>query len=493
MTESASGRIALVLLLAVLVLAAASRPESGPAPSSASAGADRLLERAVVALGGREAMARAGRIQFTHEGTARSVEQARDPSLPATESPRRSRYLIDLDRRRLRLETSTIFPGELELSTLIVLDGPSGFSLDLAGWRIGTDITRIPEVATVASFDAGTRILPHLLLLQVTRYDSTVVDAGVQEVEGERYRVLSYRDVSGAAIGVYLDPATWLVRGYEVRRGAASNLVLWEDYRLAAGVQIPRRSRSFANGEPSEDVRITSLALHATVPDSLVRIPPGYSDPPPAVDPHVAGIGDGVYVLHGMPNDYRSMFVDMGDHVIVAEAPVSPAYGEAALRLIEQTLPGKPVRYVLVTHHHGDHTGAIAPFVERGAVIVAGQGADLALRRQHAALGERLRIETVTTSRTFGGGARRIDVHPVPNPHADGSLVFHLPAQRTLFQGDLLYVPWRGPVPAAFPAAEPLAHLIRSRALDVGTIVGVHGRIATVADLEEAVRLRARQ
>jgi hypothetical protein len=66
--------------------------------------------------------------------------------------------------------------------------------------------------------------------------------------------------------------------------------------------------------------------------------------------------------------------------------------------------------------------------------------------------------------------------------------MMHMPAPKILFQGDMFYLPARGPVPAAFPIVRDLVHQIKVLKLDVDSIVGVHGRPGTMADLHLSVR-----
>jgi hypothetical protein len=52
----------------------------------------------------------------------------------------------------------------------------------------------------------------------------------------------------------------------------------------------------------------------------------------------------------------------------------------------------------------------------------------------------------------------------------------------------MFYLPARGPVPAAFPITKELAGQIKALKLDVNSLVGVHGRPGTIADLGLSIR-----
>jgi len=37
---------------------------------------------------------------------------------------------------------------------------------------------------------------------------------------------------------------------------------------------------------------------------------------------------------------------------------------------VKQTVPNKPIKYVVNSHHHFDHTGGLGPFVAEGTTII---------------------------------------------------------------------------------------------------------------------------
>lgn len=84
------------------------------------------------------------------------------------------------------------------------------------------------------------------------------------------------------------------------------------------------------------------------------------------------------------------MFVEFADFVLAVEAPAeypwletippenmapSSSLGEQYLDIIQSTVPGKPIRYLALTHHHSDHVGGFYPipldyFPPPGRVII---------------------------------------------------------------------------------------------------------------------------
>ena len=174
-------------------------------------------------------------------------------------------------------------------------------------------------------------------------------------------------------------------------------------------------------------------------------------------------LGGGVYLVEDL-GGFDLMFVDLGGEVLAVDAPAAhpfldaiPATNYSAsapvsrdyIAAIRRTLPGLPIKYLVVTHHHSDHLGGLQEFIAAGATIIAPQG-DTSMVRRLAQAPHRLksgvtrggspRIETVNGRRVIAGLLRSVEVYQVgPNPHTSDNLLVWIPGSRTLFQGDLFY------------------------------------------------------
>jgi glyoxylase-like metal-dependent hydrolase (beta-lactamase superfamily II) len=385
----------------------------------------------------------------------------------------------------MRREAEQLFPGGIRFLTLSASTPQGGWGADGLKWRSGTDLQTLDAAGAAASRAQGERMFPHLVLRQAEQAGDSLTSS-----DGRR---LSYRDPAGEQIQLAFDPLTGLMtRAAQMRDGAAQSEVLYGDYERREGVMLPRTVQVLVGGRLQEDVRLGRTRF-GQAPDERFAAPGGYAPPPPAGQPALRALAPGAYVFDHMPAGYRAMLVDAGDHFVLLEAPLNPAYGERQRELIRAMAPDKPVRYVLVTHPHGDHTGGLKPWVEGGAILVAPKGAGVALRRQLATRGvtRPVVIEEVADRRSLGSGAGRVDLYAFAGSHSAGNLIAHLPAADILFQGDLLYVPDRGEPPAAFGITGELMRELRRRKLAPRTFVGVHGRPATRAEAEESLR-RAR-
>lgn len=218
-------------------------------------------------------------------------------------------------------------------------------------------------------------------------------------------------------------------------------------------------------------------------------------------------VADGVWALVSTPLEDRTTLCNggivAGTHgVVVVEAFASPA-GAAWMAGRARALTGRWPDHVVLTHHHGDHTGGAAGFAEgtggggsalyatavtRDTTDAAAAERDLApdapLRRALSTV--RLLPADVATELDLGGRVARIE--PLSG-HTASDAVIRVLDPPVLFCGDLL---WNGMFPNyvdARPSAlsESVARLARS---EPGTVfVPGHGPVAAVDDFTRYRRL----
>src|SRR6185436_7752533 len=90
-------------------------------------------------------------------------------------------------------------------------------------------------------------------------------------------------------------------------------------------------------------------------------------------------------VQHQVGGSHNSLIVEMSSYLIVFDAPVTDGQSNWTLAAAQAKYPATPIRYVVLTHHHMDHAGAIRAYAAQGATLVVGQGAGAHYRKVLAA------------------------------------------------------------------------------------------------------------
>jgi glyoxylase-like metal-dependent hydrolase (beta-lactamase superfamily II) len=232
------------------------------------------------------------------------------------------------------------------------------------------------------------------------------------------------------------------------------------------------------------DVPIDDLAAPAAVRSAAVSAPQ-----PPKIQ--VTQLAKGIWYLAGAGN---STLFEFDDHLTLFEAYGSEANARAIIATARSLVPGKPLRDLIVSHHHFDHTGGFRAAVAEGLTIIAATGNEQFLREIAArpaalfpdALGPTprpLQIRTVDDHLEIKDASMEIDIYRViANSHMADALMVHVPRERLLVEGDLFDVNWEG-----YWWGSSYEDNIRHRNLQVDRDVPVHGRVLPFAEVQQHI------
>ena len=501
--------LAAALLVAPAQLAA--QGPQGPLWDSYSRAAE-VLRQGAEAHGGARAIRGLTTASFRWEGEDYAPTQGRVPSAAwdtaGNGRSTMSDVRVDFARARFAWDREFRFGGGYLNAIRMVGNGKEFLSYNphpdrgMGGTVYQRDTSGTPARRFLPGAVAN---MPVLLIRQALDRSNTLRYLGEQDSGGRREAAITFTTTEGDPVTLYFDAATHLLtRREEMGAGALGDevdAVHFADYETMAGFAVPRRLELRWNGLLTGRQRLVSFAPKAELPDAVFGIPAGYSTPAPGGPPAMVPLGGGAYFVERIGGGYRSLVVDTDEGLVVVDAPLNPDASEAAIALIERTLPGRPIRYVVITHHHGDHIGGIPAYAARGATILVAAGSERYIQRMvsvnrtlgkigaaPAPAAKAPVLEPLAGRRTIGRGERAVHVLNVGSTsHAAAMLAVYVPAQKLLFQGDLLRINYQGGPVASPEATRDLDAIIRRFRLDVQTIGSVHGRNGTMDDLRAAL------
>jgi glyoxylase-like metal-dependent hydrolase (beta-lactamase superfamily II) len=272
--------------------------------------------------------------------------------------------------------------------------------------------------------------------------------------------------------------------------------VSYADYRDFGGVKFPTKIRQSAGGFPSLDLTVTDVrpnaAVDLSVPDSVRQAANPYT--------RVASqkAADGVWYVTG--GSHHSVVIEMKDHVIVVEGPLNDERALAVIAEARTLVPNKPIKYLVVSHHHFDHAGGVRAFAGEGVTLVTHDVSRTFFERVIAApatvspdhlarSGRKAGVEGVRDRRVLSDGTRTVEIRPITGSlHADDLLMVYLPKEKFLIEGDA-FTP---PAPNVAPMSPPnpfnvnLVENIAKQGIAVDQILPLHGRMVPFLELQKA-------
>jgi glyoxylase-like metal-dependent hydrolase (beta-lactamase superfamily II) len=133
--------------------------------------------------------------------------------------------------------------------------------------------------------------------------------------------------------------------------------------------------------------------------------------------------------------------IEMKDHLIVVESPLNDERALAVLAEVKKLSP-KPIKYLVVSHHHYDHAGGVRAFAGEGVTLIVHELSKTYFERilavpatvspDHLAKsGKKVTVEGVRDRRVLTDGTRSVEVrHIAGSLHTDDLLMVYLPKEK---------------------------------------------------------------
>jgi glyoxylase-like metal-dependent hydrolase (beta-lactamase superfamily II) len=362
---------------------------------------------------------------------------------------------------------------------------------------------------------------PGFLKLASTAANATVTQ---RSISGKRYTVVSFPAEQKAPSGVpytisgYIDDQNMVAK---VETRIEENIIgdmlveqTYTGYKDFGGVKFPTRIVQARAGLAWSDLTVADVKANGPAPQPAAAAggrggqgggagagrgaapegrgaqaggpgaPGGGRGAAPAVS--AKKLADGIFMITG---GYRSVAVEMKDHIVLIEAPQSEMTTSNILAEVKKTFPEKPLRYVVNTHSHADHSGGLRAAVDAGATVVTHElnkplfekwfsnPRTLLMPDKMAQSEKKAKFEYMGEKKVLKDSMNTIELYHLKGvTHSEDMIVAYLPKIKTVVEGDAFNAPAaNAPVPQNINGLEKLfASELDRLKIDYTTIIPVH-------------------
>ncbi len=215
-------------------------------------------------------------------------------------------------------------------------------------------------------------------------------------------------------------------------------------------------------------------------------------------------VSGNVYMLEGAGGNIGASIGE--DGIVIVDDQFAPLAEKIQAALKSLGITDKPVRFVINTHYHGDHTGGNAPFSGTGSTVIAqdnvrkrlesggtaGNGGSIKMENKPA---EKAALPIITFEHDVTVHLNGEDIRALhfPSGHTDGDSIIFFPKNNVVHMGDdfvrygfpFVDVSSGGSVQGMIAAMEKASAQLPA---DVKVIPG-HGAISNLDDVREFTKM----
>ena len=360
---------------------------------------------------------------------------------------------------------------------------------DLAWNESGKDM--IPATQDANERAHAIVVSPHGLLRAAFANNATVAK---RTIDGREMTVISFTVPGKHKVVAYANDQNAIEKveslyGHPVV-GDMKVVTYYGPYRDFAGVKFPTKIIQYQDGLPSLDVTVSAVRANPTVD---IAVPGNVRSTPVTVKSEK--VADGVWFIGG--GSHNSVLIEMKDYLIVIEAPLDDVRSSAVMGEVKKLVSGKPVKYLVNTHHHIDHSGGVRAYAAEGITIVTHELSrpffEKALANTWTLSPDRLAkskkkpvFQTMGDNMVLTDGARSVELYQiVGSGHHDGLVMAYLRKEKLLVEADA-FSPFGVPK-TPNPYSVNLEANVRRLNIDVERILPLHGEIVPYVELMKAI------
>jgi len=444
-------------------------------------------------MGGAANLNKIDDISFSLSGMLHARNQSWQSTTAFDKFPIETKVVLDIQKDRVSWEQKNSLPGGLFFANRNVASrAEAGFNLNLE--RKNHTVT--PANAPVLGL--ASRLVPVYFLKKLLEQKVSLRSLGEANFNGKKHDLVSVV-WNTQVFTLYFDSATKLLSKQETvfpdpAAGDDFGEFILADYQSFQGLQLPTKYQQRQSGKLVRESNFTDYQFNQKPDESLFKLPADY--------PFFANtafavrkLAENVYLAEGAAGgSYRVLFVGLKDGILVVDAPGNSQVSTQIIGEIKKAIPNKLIKYLVLTHFHGDHTGGTRPYIAEGAKIIT-------TAKNRNFFEEMAKAEFTISPDVLSQAPKMPDfmfvedshtfevepiviVRNIKSVHAEDMYLVHLPKEKLIFQSDL----YNWPTNAVTDSTVDMVEKIEKYGWQVETMISSHGGIIQYQQIKGEVK-----
>ena len=221
--------------------------------------------------------------------------------------------------------------------------------------------------------------------------------------------------------------------------------------------------------------------------------------------PHFRKIKDGIYVYAQKPADSNAGIILTQEAVVLIDSGHNPPDSQAILKAVRQLTP-QPIRFLINTEPHGDHTTGHFLF-SPPAIIIAHEGATDSMKKAYnPQRNEKLMTDYPDMRESFKGfkmitpqieyrdkmtlnvGERTFELYYLKNVHSEADTAIWLPKERVIFSAAVAGVKRFSNLRPSVQIEDMISAMKMMKSLNPEIVVPGHGPPGTTKIFDDSIQ-----
>jgi len=432
--------------------------------ANAESPVDQIIAKVTKAYGG-DVLISATSIEITDYSKNPWPGQGATPELPAFFRDH-SILTIDLVGKRKSMLSWRVSRSGKDLDRF-VFDGKKGRIYDILNHKYTDDnYYNFENLGRSAERASDTMIARKLALSQ-----AKVAYQGATTYLGQAHHKLSFKIENNPEYTLLIDQASGLIAKMSRLHPTAGEIsYLFSNHQESGGVMYAREMDFYVGGKPQKISIKRGVAINPKI-EGLFAMPQGYlpwGQELMSSALQVRELANKVYHV-GQGRSF-SLFVDVGDYFIAAGGEKGlKEYFQAVQQFTQIT---KPLKYVVISHHHSEHLGILDDAATLGATIVTAKEHVSAIKDSLSRTLSDNRFLSVDKYQELGGDA--LQIHNISTAHSQNYLLVYLPQAKIIFGEDHFETQLKDAVPRVHKDMVTFHQTVQALNIDVERFIDGH-------------------